>query len=277
MANKWARAPKLALWPGEADGQGRAYVLPGTDERFPSVTTVLRNTPKADLMGWAAMKVAERARDRPDIVMGDPDKVVDRLRYAHTDFRDERAEIGTGVHQTIQAEYEESWEFPVLDAEQRAMMANWYRFCEEYEVEILHSEFTVFGDGYAGTADAIIQYRDPITREVRLALVDFKTSKAIHDEHFMQLSALAAGRFRMLEVTEDHPEGTLRKGKTKAQNSWWIREEMPKFDEVAVLQLREDYYRFEVVENLDLWYGQFKCYVNLFELQAQMKERNKNA
>ena len=86
----WSKAPKLALWSGEGEGNGRTYVNPVDDSRHPSVTTILKNTPKADLMGWSAFKVAEVAIERYADLGGDPEQVMKWLPYAHTDYRNER-------------------------------------------------------------------------------------------------------------------------------------------------------------------------------------------
>lgn len=274
MTEKWTRAPKLVLWGAEYDGQGRAYVDPTDDNaRFPSVTSILKHAPKADLMGWAAMKVAERARDRPDIVMGDPDLVVQRLQYAHTDYRDERGEVGTGVHAKIQADFEDSWDFPKLNEEQERILLQFRDFCRVYQVKILQVEFTVkISCGVMGTADAIIEYTEPLTGEVKIGLVDWKTSKKIWEEHMLQLSALAHGDYLLEEVAEG--EGFLRKGRVKAENSWWKRAEMPKFDAVAAIHLREDFWSFEELDKRlwDVYYEKYKAYVAVEKASQAIKE-----
>lgn len=273
----WSKAPKLALWGSEYSGNGRAYVDPTDgDLRFPSVTSVLKHEDKSALVQWAADQVAAAAVDRTDLVMGDPDKAYNRLRFAHNDIRDIRAEVGTGVHATIQVEFEDTWDFPELDEEQVAMLENWNRFCRGRQVEVLMCEFTVRGDGVMGTADLLILYIDPLSGESVVALVDVKTSKNIWPGHYAQLAALANANYVLKEVPAGTEGAGKRKGKTKAQDTWWIRQEMPEFDEVAVLQLREDFYRYEVVTDLDLHYQRFQCYVRLHEIEQHLKERNKN-
>lgn len=272
--SKWTRAPRLVLWGSEYDGQGRAYLDPTDDNaRFPSVTSVLKHAPKADLMAWSAEKVAERARDRPDIVLGDPDLVVRRLQYAYTDYRDERGEIGTSVHAKIQADFEGSWDFPELTEEAERMLAQFQDFLDVYRVKILLSEFTVkIGCGVMGTADAIIEYTDPLTGEVKTALVDWKTSKKIWEEHFLQLSALAHADYRLQEVPEG--EGFLRKGRVKAENSWWKRADVPKFDTVAAVHLREDFWSFEELDKSlwEVYYSKYVAYVAVEAASRAIKE-----
>lgn len=267
------------LWGAEYDGQGRAYVDP-TDgnARFPSVTSIFKHTPKSDLISWATMKVAEKARDRTDIVMGDPDKVVDRLRYAHNEYRDERAEVGTNVHATIQAEAEDAWDFPELNEEEEAIVEQFHDFCETYQVEILVSEFTVkVPCGVMGTGDAIIRYVDPFTGESRVAMLDWKTSRRIWEEHKLQLSALANAEYMLREVEEGAPGAFLRKGKVKAENSWWVRAPIPKFDTVAVVQLRADYWEFEEIDiaSIPTYYRKYEALVAVDAASRAIKEMEK--
>lgn len=273
---KWSKAPKLALYPGEGDGQGRSYRDPTDgDSLWPSVTTVLKHVSK-DMSQWAATKVAERARDRPDIVLGDPDKVVARLQYAHTDFRDERAEVGTGVHAWVQAEHEGTWDYPDLDAEQEAMTEQWDNFVDDYQVEIILVEFTVRGDGYMGTADAFIRYTDPFSGEVKYAIIDIKTSKSLWDTHDMQLAALGQGKYILREVPEGTPGAFKRKGRVKAEDSWWERGEMPQWDTLAKVHIREDFYDFEEVDFWDLRYQEFQAYNLVHTVKNKIKEAKKN-
>lgn len=276
MAQKWSRAPKLVLWGSEYEGDGRAYVNPATDERVPSVTSVLKHAPKADLMGWSALKVAERARDRPDIVMGDPDKVVDRLRYAHTDFRDERAWVGSGVHRWVEADFEGSWDRPELDEEQEAMYENWLDFCETYKVKVLYSEFTVWLEFAAGTGDAIIECTDPFSGETFICLIDLKTSRKLWEEHKLQLSALAHAKQYFQEVGPGDG-GHRRKGRVKAEDSWWILEDMPHFDKVGIVHLREKFWDFEIIpnEHLPVYYKKFKLYVQIDKVSREIAKMEK--
>jgi len=87
---RWTKAPYLAKWAGEGEGQGRAYTDPTTGKDYPSVTTVLKNTPKADMMGWAALKVAEVIIDQYDRIGGDPTEVNDEGYGGRMQFGAER-------------------------------------------------------------------------------------------------------------------------------------------------------------------------------------------
>ena len=274
-SEKWSKAPKLALYAGEGFGQGRTYVDPTDgDSRWPSVTTVLKHEDKSHLVQWAATKVAEKARDRPDIIMGDPDLILNRLQYAHNDFRDERAEIGTGVHAWFQAQAEGTWDYPELDSEQWAMTERLEEWMEEWRVEILLVEFTVRGDGYMGTADIYVRCVDPVTGEVRYVIVDIKTSKNLWETHEMQLAALGMGRYILREVSSGSDGAFKRKGRVKAEDSYWERGEMPHWDALAKLHVREDFYDFVFVDDrkVDLLYEKFQAYARIQDINNRMKE-----
>lgn len=274
MAEKWSKAPKLALWAGENEGDGRTYVDPFTDERLPSITTVLKQADKSDLMGWAALMVAKAAVERYADLGRDPDQVMKWLPYAHNEYRDERAWVGSGVHATVEAEHKDTWDFPDLDDEQQAMMNQWYAFCKTYNVRIIHSEFTVLVPNVCmGTGDFIFEFTDPITGEVKIALGDLKTSKRIWDEHYAQLAALSAGEFMFQEVPEGTEGAALRKGKTKKDNSWWLKLPAAKFDVLAVVHLRADFYDFIEVpeEEVETHLGIFLSYANTRALKERLK------
>lgn len=277
-SDKWARAPKLALYAGEGNGQGRTYRDPTDgDSLWPSVTTVLKFEDKSSLVQWAATKVAEKARDRPDIVMGDPDLVVPRLQFAHNDFRDERAEVGTGVHNWVETDIKETWDYPELDAEQEAMVERWHEFVEDYQVRVIYSEFTVRGENFMGTADILIECTDPLTGETFICIVDIKTSKNLWYTNDMQLAALANGLYILQEVPEGTEGAFKRKGKTKKLDSWWVRNyDMPKPDKLMKLHIRAEFYDFVEVEDADLAYEEFQHYVGIHAVREKKKARMKN-
>lgn len=271
----WSKAPKLSLYSGEGFGQGRSYKDPtDSDSLWPSVTTVLKHEDKSHLMQWAATKVAERARDRPDIVLGDPDLVVQKLQYAHNDFRDHRAEIGTGVHAWYQAQAEGTWDYPELDDEQVAMTEQLEEWMEDYQVRVIWVEFTVRGENYMGTADIYIEYTDPLTGERKFAIVDIKTSNKLWETHDMQLAALGKAKYALREVEKDTPGAFKRKGRVKAEDSYWVREEMPKWDVLAKLHVRDHFYEFVEVDPrlIDLHYEQFQHYTGIHNVIQRKKE-----
>lgn len=263
--------PLLAQWASEGEHDGRAYKDPETGQSYPSVTTVLRNSPKADLMGWAAMKVAERARDRPDIVMGDPDKVVARLQYAHTDYRDERGWIGSKVHKVVDADVSGLWFGPEMNAEESEMVEQWESFNAAYEVEPILSECTILGDGYMGTLDGIWKLTDRWTGVSFTTLLDLKTSKGIWREHGFQLAALSKATHRFEQV-DPGTEGALVHKHPKLGKTYWLKHEgLPHFDSVKILHIRREGWQLLPVNNLEENYAAFQSYLSLWNALKALK------
>lgn len=285
MAVKWSKAPKLSLYSGEAEGQGRTYVDPSEDPaaklRYPSVTTALKMEDKSGMMGWAALMVAKKAVERYEDLGKDPDWVMSWLPYAHNDFRDERAWVGSGVHAAIQAEIEESWEFPELNDEQLQMMNQWARFNDAYEVKPIGVERTRRGDGWMGTYDLLARLTDRITGETWVSLIDFKTSRNIHRTHYLQLAALNGALWEFIEVDEGTEGAYLRKWKNpetgKMENTYWLKRPAVRADKVQILHIRAEGWKLITItpEMLKLREAQFYDYLGAFEKEQQAKELQK--
>lgn len=278
--------PILAQYARENEHEGRAYRDPETGIQYPSVTTVLKNTPKADMMRWAALKVAERARDRPDIVLGDPDKVVDRLRYAPTDYRDERGWVGSGVHKMMEAELAGLWFQPDgMTREQERMMEKLADFFDQYDIDPIFSECTILGDGYMGTLDGLWRVTDRWTGETCTALMDLKTSKGLWPDHEYQLAALAKATHWFEQVgsedarSEFDPDGehqVLVHKHPQLKKTYWIKHEgLPHFDQVRILHLREEGWAWEPVTDVDENYAIFRDYLSLWNNLKALKDKRK--
>ena len=182
--------PELALY-AKQDGTGRSYRHPfreGDDGKLltaPSVTTILGLVDKPALIQWAADRTLDWAVENASLLLSKSDDDAHRWgKYRWQDVRDERAEVGTGVHETVEALHTGSWNFPTLDAEQHRIMAQWDLLNERYLITPHRSEFTVFGELndpskiWAGTGDGLWDIIDQETGEAWDNLViDLKTSK----------------------------------------------------------------------------------------------------
>lgn len=268
--------PILAQYARENEFEGRAYRDPATGIQYPSVTTVLKNTPKADMMRWAALKVAERARDRPDIVLGDPDRVVERLRYAPTDFRDERGWVGSGVHRMVEAQMRGFWyEDEEFTPEQEKIMDQLDMFLLEYDVDPMLTETTILGHGYMGTLDGLWKVTNRWTREVFYALVDIKTSKSLWPEHEYQLAALAKAT-HWFEMVEEGTEGAHMHKHPKLGKTWWLKHEaLPEFSQVRILHLTKGDFEFFPVNDIEENYTIFRTYLDLWNNLKTLKDKRK--
>lgn len=268
--------PILAQYARENELEGRAYRDPETGIQYPSVTTILKNTPKADLMRWAARVVAERARDRVDIVLGDPDKVVDRLQYAPSDYRDERAWVGSGVHRAVEAQVLGIWYEPEEFTPEQERIMDWFDvFLEDYRIEPILTECTVLGDGYMGTLDGLWKVTDRWAGETFYVLLDLKTSKSLWPEHEYQLAALANAT-HWFEMVEEGTPGAHMHKHPKLGKTWWIKHEgLPHFDQVRILHITKSGYNFQVVPDIAENYAIFQSYLGLWNNLKHLKDIRK--
>lgn len=158
-------APILSLYPGKSGNQeGRGYRKPGTGRdgvppvTLPSVTTILKHADKSGLTQWAIGLTLDAVNKNPDMVYQRSDQDMKRhFQYQWHKVRDERAEVGTGIHETIEAIHTGSDRYPFLDDEQMRIMQRWEDFNFHHRVEPVHTEFTVWNEEvrYAGTADGL--------------------------------------------------------------------------------------------------------------------------
>lgn len=268
--------PELAMF-AKQDGTGRAYKHPfrtlgnGKPLTSPSVTTILNLVNKEALIQWAVNQTVEWAAANVNLLYVKSEDDIKRWgKYRWTDVRDERAEVGTGVHEYIEAENTGSWTFPVLDDEQVRIIEQWELLKQRYIITPHRSEFTVWGAldevdsngdpidlSWAGTADGLWDITDTQTGESWSNLViDLKTSKNTWPEHWMQLSALRHANVVMTK----QPDGT------------WIEEELPQGDGTAIIHLREDKFKVTIETDpklLDIQYNQFMSYRAVWEYKKQ--------
>jgi hypothetical protein len=144
------------------------YRIPGTDTKLRRVTTILnQGFPKPQLVFWAANLTAEDAFNTlPALVRASlrPETRTDAydwLRKGHIRKKDERGDIGTAVHDVIEAKVLGT---PVPDAllsdpEIAPFIDNFLRFVDEWQITFEASEMTVgnITDGWAGKLDYLFR------------------------------------------------------------------------------------------------------------------------
>lgn len=264
-------APELSQYYSEKEGDGRGYVNPVTGDKSPSVTTVLKLENKDNLIQWAANLTAQFYAENPDYSRTHSDEQAKRGgQYYWKKFRDERAEVGTGVHEYVEAEHNGSWEYPELDTEQWSMVEQWGLFNDAHKVEPVHSEITLWNHthDYAGTADGL-WYIDGVLR-----WCDIKTAKNTWPGHWMQLSALKNAECMMLKSPVQLPGYTKWKNPKTKETSWWKEEAMPTVESSAIIHLRADKWALLLAEDEDLRFREFVHYRGLYEIQQTLKERS---
>lgn len=164
------------------------YTLDG--KPVPGVTTILgKGLPKPGLPYWAANTVAQYAVDHRDADYHE-------LRRSPWAERDQAAVRGTTVHAYAeQLAHGEDVEVP---AELAGYVQGAVDILDEYEVEPLYAEARLASreHWYAGTADLFAHVGDETW------LLDWKTSKGVHGDYFLQLAAYASADFLLDGETE---------------------------------------------------------------------------
>lgn len=247
-------APKLTV--ASSGYGGRGYKNPWSGEVLPGVTTVLGALEKGGVLQWSVDQVAAYAAlHAEDLVGREPESRYRMLRFYHTrakesDFDDplvdltnahtgvlnDLAELGTAVHEWVEADLNGWLEPDIYRPEQEAMIVAYLEWRAENDVEVHATEATVFGEGYAGTADGFLKINGVNT------LLDIKTSRAVRDEHVAQLAALGATHTWAREVAEgtDGAVGFKPRQSDKEFSSYWVQDDVPPIQQYAVLQIRPD-------------------------------------
>ena len=307
--------PKLAS--KSSEDEGRFYRIPGrVDEHgkqraYPSVTNVLAQVNKPGLYQWVADQTAAFAvanitqlNQRDDQAAWSflrfywnrtPDLTKPAgLRSHHDGVRDDAADLGTNVHELIEADIDGGIPMPAVEApEVWEMVGAWESWYDRHEIVSHHTEFTVVHDGlrYAGTADAdwtiTCLHARPCVPDGSRCLVDLKTSRYTWPEHGMQLAALAQAPVAMVEVPEGTP-GAVRAAKTEdgvRVISWWLEREQPTYDRAVLLHIRprdltprgdriEAFCELkDMTEDLDLYAKGFEGALRLCEVAQSLKAR----
>lgn len=285
--------PELAQYVGEGEGKGRAYKHPfrkldtGKPLVVPSVTTILKLEAKDALVQWSADKTLEWCVVNWNLLGSrSPEDAYKSARFRWREVRDERAFVGTGIHDTIESIHTGGWDFPTLDREQSLIMLEWDKLNEEYEIEPLMSEFTCWSlaHEYAGTADGLWKFTNRLTGETFIGFIDLKTSKNVWDAHRMQIAALVHCDVVMRKVVPD----AVRNSKGEYPEGTWVEEPMPPWDNLKLVHLRapefDDLGRvtqegkhdlIDVTEDHDLWFEEFLGYRSVAATQQKRKDREK--
>jgi hypothetical protein len=139
-----------------------------TGELLRSVTTILsQGSPKEALIHWAGKLVAETAMEHlPQLVRASRNpatakEMTDWLKRAHTRKKDERADLGTAVHNLIEAKVLDS---PIPDSiandpDMAPYVRNFEAFVQDWQIRFTASEMVVadYEHKFAGTLDYLLR------------------------------------------------------------------------------------------------------------------------
>lgn len=252
------------------DNQGNAVIVPG-------VTTVLKSMGDGPgLVQWKIDQTAAYAVANVDALLNRTEEqgfgflrwyhkrvpdLTDPLRNAHSGVLNDLAELGTSIHDYVEADTNDLF-MPEIDTLQLEQMADaWHSWKFEHDIRVAYAELTVYGDGYAGTLDGIWWV------DGKLALLDLKSSRAVGDSHLMQLAALREAKWFFVKDAE----------------GGWSRRRVPEISEYALLQIRPDdddkprFVEYHVIpeEELDLYYSKFMHHLGNLQDDLAIKKLRK--
>ena len=199
------RGPELSV--KQSGFGGRGYKHPLTGQVVPGVTTITGSAHKPGLIQWVVDQTAAFAVANIDSLMNRselqgwgflrwyhkrnplPLEEGSDIRNFHIGVLNDAAELGTSMHEFIEADVDDTRAFPDTTFEPAAfhqMVPVWEQFKREHTIEPIFTEATVWHAelGYAGTFDGLWII------DGKICLIDIKTSRNTWPEHFMQLAAL---------------------------------------------------------------------------------------
>lgn len=168
------------------------------------------------------------------------DESINVLNYS-MGVLDDLSNIGNFIHDYAEAAINEWFTPDPWREDQVQMIIALLEFLNAHQIAPTATEATLFGNGYAGTADLFGDIDGTPT------LADWKTSRAVRESHEAQLAALGACTTWAREVSEGtagavHYElkPSVAKHHGGQVDSWWVEEPVPAFSRYAVIQIRPD-------------------------------------
>lgn len=239
-------APPLARYFSDVENQGRGYISPldPNGRRYPGVTSIIKLVAKDMSQYGSDMAVRWMSQHWAEWTPGQrsEESAFRSARYRHKDYRDERGEIGTGVHSYIE-DHVKGLD-PIgfdLDTEQWQMIEQFDQAVFLTGMEFIDSEVTVFGEDWAGTLDLRVKAYSERLGRVVTGILDVKTSKSIYPEVMLQLAALKSARTQFRQVTAETPNAIHLPDKNRGE-SWWLKEDAPEVETAWALHLRGDFW-----------------------------------
>ena len=245
--------PKLRVRASGFGGSG--YRIPtrvgadGKPQLVPGITTVNNAINIPGLVQWSVDQTAAYAVTHPDDIRNrteiqgwgflrhyhnrkpDLDSPETNIYNAHVGVLNDLAELGSITHDWINDFVTGGFpEDPSRD-EQAEMIVKFLEWWDIHEVEVIATEVTVVGDGYAGTLDHIWKIDGTVT------IVDTKTSRKIRETHLAQLAAIGASEAMMREVPPG-TEGATEYVTDMWGKTYWVEDVLPPFTKYAALHLR---------------------------------------
>lgn len=230
---------------------GSGYFNPHTGEKVIGVTTALGAINIPALIDWHVQHTAAWAVANVDqLLRKDFEQGISFLRYYSRRMKpsefddpeidifnysygvlDDLANMGTMIHEYAEAQITDGFG-PDLFREEHFQMAEVFdEWLDSVELTDIRSEGTVFGrtesgSGFGGTADLVC------TLNGETWMIDFKSSRAIHDQHIAQIAAYGKADYFSREVAKGTEGAVEYKGKS------FVKAEFPTIQRYGVLQIR---------------------------------------
>lgn len=165
---------------------------------------------------------------------------------------DDLSNTGTYIHQYIDDDLNGRFTMEPYREDHVEMVEAWHDWKDAHDIEVLATEATVFGDGYAGTGD-IWAAVDGVPM-----CIDTKSSRKIGLSHLGQLAALGAADTMAVEVPKGTPGAVYHKLTPAVAkqhggqvDSYWVPKAVPAFNTYGVLQIRPGDFHRSTGEYLD--------------------------
>lgn len=187
--------------PKHATSRGGKRLYTWRNESYWSVTTIIGGgVPKPALLPWGIKMVAEAAVESisflPEMVERDRDEAVRYLKGSPYAKRDKAADLGTLVHEWIEA-YSLRKPMPEPPDEVAPYLAAFKVFLADFNPGFTATEASVYNraERYAGTLDAIAHLRLPLYGGDGHYILDAKSGKGVYPEVGLQLAAYRHAEF----------------------------------------------------------------------------------
>lgn len=257
-------SPKLSIAASGYGGRGYADIfgVNGGDTLM-SITTALGALDKPGIRNWERKQIAAFAVTHIEEIAAKEQEVGYRYLMAVPKFLtpekhdaldygvdlwnaaeyalDEAANAGTWIHTYIEDHLLGRFpEDPIRD-DHYQMVTAFHAWESEHDIEVISTERTVYGNGYAGTADLFAKVDGVVT------LIDWKSSAAIRSSHKAQLAAIGAAVTTAREVAPGTDGAVVHKLQPKVSeeyggqtHAWFVEEPLPDFQQYAVVRVRPD-------------------------------------
>jgi len=165
---------------------GRYYTING--QKYPSVTTILSVLNKPFLLEWAVAQAFEKMTQDPQftasLLLTQPQALKKFFGSAADEVRDEAAEVGRGFHE--EAAHSLQTGIETVAGNRVSQLLSELSLTHTYSEVVVHSRT----HSYAGTLDILA-----LDQKGQHVVIDIKTGRSVHLEHFLQVSAYASAEF----------------------------------------------------------------------------------